>query len=729
MFSFHFTGSLWFLLLLPPGLIILWRQYRGGTASAFSGAARLLFALQAMAMAVLVASLTRPELRVHRVEFHNPAILILRDQSSSFQGGGYLGLGRPYAGFEKDLEGKYAARGFDLNYVDFDESARQAASGNGFREGEIRLTSLAALADFLDSAAVPNLQAAFLFSDGIANLDSGKGSRSWKTPLYPVVFAPDSIAEAQPERVTILEAAGTKRAAQAPAGTRPVEIEAWWRPVGGASGERELVILQGGKSLLTRILPPGKGMSDQEPASAPQAPAAAAPVTGTAGLEGGIRKFRFRADLPIKAGEGPEPLRAVLRPAAAARNFNRFNDTLDVSYSRDRPRRTVHVFRPIRGLDEKGMVDVLSAWEGTRVAFFGIGDSARFSPAAQDQIWVEAGSAPPGSRLHAWLEGARAKVVLYARPGPGRNVRVSGLDAGTWLTYPVSAGIKAGRQAAEAFPADIVRLKAISSAPLAAPDADAGGEVLVEAGDGGRRGMIMGRIPLGPGKQAFFFCLPAIWGALFDPQGDFATRENIAAYIRSAHALADRNEDAARVSFPGRVFDGVPFDLSVSLPHRRKAAGTDIPGGGPYVLGMSGTEFSREWPIDSGGGGGGGEVVIGGVSLPAGDYRLELRSGAETLWRDSLIVAPKAALELARIGFDMDALGEAAARSGGRMVSPGTGGPDPARVSSVLPELEAAQVRAEKTRAVPLYNTLYQLLLVVLLLSLSWVLRKKWDID
>src|SRR5690606_36791366 len=110
--------------------------------------------------------------------------------------------------------------------------------------------------------------------------------------------------EAQPERVTILEAAGTKRAARAPAGTRPVEIEAWWRPVGGTGGERELIIMQGGKPLLTRSLPPGGGIGDQEPASSPQASAAASPGADTAVRKGGIRKFRMRADLPIRAGEG-----------------------------------------------------------------------------------------------------------------------------------------------------------------------------------------------------------------------------------------------------------------------------------------------------------------------------------------------------------------------------------------------------------------------------------------
>lgn len=728
MFSLHLTGSAWFLLLLPPGFFILWRQYRGGTAAAFPGAGRLLFALQAMALAVLVASLTRPEFRVHQVEFHNPAIAILRDQSTSFQGGGYLGLGRRYAGFENALREKYGPLGFDLHFVDFEESAWPAATLREYRKGEVRLTSFAALADFLDSASLPNLQAAFLFSDGIANLDSGRGSRSWKTPLFPVVFPPDSIAEAQPLRVAVSEAERARPAARAPAGMRAVEIEAWWRPVGRSGEDPELIILQGGKNLNSRKLPAG---GDRAPGSDKAArnsrPADASTFESSVPAdEGGIRKYRFAANLPINAREGTEPVRAVLRPAKGILNFNPFNDTLGVSFSRVQALRTIHVFRPVRGLDEKGMLDILSAWEGTRVAFFGMGDSARFAPAAGDQVWVEAGSVVPGGRLHAWLGALRAKVVLYVRPEPGRNLQVPGLGAAPWRAFSPSAGISAASDAAEAFPADILRLKAIASAPLEAPDAATAGDAWVEARESGRRGMVMGRISLGSGKRAFFFCLPAIWESLFDPQGDFATRENIAAFIRSAHALADREDGAVRVSMPGRVFDKVPFNLSISLPRSGDTAGSEISGGDSIVFAITGEGFSREWPLDAGGR---GETGIGKVELPTGAYSLELRSAAKAVWRDSLEVAPRAALELARIGFDMDVLRDAASRSGGRVVSLEADEADAGRVSSELPGLAAAQVRAEKSRTIPLYNTLVQFLLVVLLLSLSWVLRKKWDID
>ena len=57
-----------------------------------------------------------------------------------------------------------------------------------------------------------------------------------------------------------------------------------------------------------------------------------------------------------------------------------------------------------------------------------------------------------------------------------------------------------------------------------------------------------------------------------------------------------------------------------------------------------------------------------GRSLPEGRWILELLRDGRSLWRDSLASAPKASLELARIGFDRQALRELAAQSGGRLI-------------------------------------------------------------
>lgn len=703
MYSLHLTGNPWFLLLILPGLWILRRQYRGvseaGGAGGFPRAAGMLWALQSLALILMAVSLTAPELRRHKVAFHNPAVLILRDQSGSFRNGAYLGLGGRYRDFEAALTRAYGKRKFDVRVIDFAETAwpvsgfpkpgRPGANAD-LSADEVPLTSLAALGDFVDSAAVPNLQAAFLFSDGLANLDSGRASRTWRIPLFPVVFAPDSVAEVQPDRVVL---------SRDEKGGGALGGEAAWTAVGRTGSDPSLTLLQGGKVLLTRNL-------------------------SAAGGEAGKSRFVWNPEKSVL--DGKDPIRAVVKPGGAAADFDPYNDTLDVALAQGRAERNIHVFKPVRSLDEKGMLGVLQAWEGTRVSFFGLEDLGRLALTPKDQVWVEAGVLGSQGRLSAWLQAVPARVVVYSRRDPGRNPQVAGAEM-PWRTFSPAAGIIAGKAAASEFPDEIVRLKSLTAESLDAPEPS--GPALVETLEGGKRGMLMGRIPLGKGKRAFFFCLPAIWGALFDPQADFAARENIAGYVKAAQMLGDRDDGAIRVSRPGRAFAGVPFDVDIQLPGTAQGGGPDSGGrggevtatgpGAPVFSISGGNGYAREWP----------DLYVKNVTLARGMYRLQLKAGKDVLWRDSMTVAPKAALELARIGFDKPSLEDAASRSGGRVLSPQAGTGEAAGVSSMLPSLPDAQIRMEKTTAIRLYNTLAQCLLILILLSLSWLLRKKWDMD
>jgi hypothetical protein len=718
MLSLHITGNPWFLLLIPPGLWILWRQYGGGPGGASApGSRNFLFALQASALILLSVSLTAPELRRHRVAFHNPAVLILRDQSSSFRAGAYLGAGARYREFESALIREYAARKFDVRVIDFAETAwpvsgfaqpgRPAASGldgsapagSGRSHADASLTSLAALADFVDSAAIPNLQGAFLFSDGRSNLDSGRAAPLWKVPLYPVVIQSDSIAEIQPEDVRLSFAAGTG-----------VDVDVAWRPVGRLGQEISLKLLQGKQTVLARRI--------SAPA-APGFPDAAASAGGGSNGYADIRKVRLAWNPDRSVSDGREPLRAVLQPGNPEADFDKYNDTLAATFPQARAERVIHVFRSIRSLDEKGMLGILQAWEGTHVAFFGAEDLRRLAPAPGDQIWVEAAALGAGGLL-TWLRTVPAKVVIYSRPGSARNLQVMGVPDAVWRTYTPAAEVKAGKDAAAAFPSEVARLKSLSPEGMELPEAS--GRAWVEVAEGGKRGMLLGRIDLGRGKRAGYFALPAIWSTLFDSQGDYATRENIAAYVKAAYSLAEVEDGAVKVTYPLRVWQGVPFDLDVHVPGNLAKAG-------PAVFSLSGAGgFFREWSQDGGAVEGVLEIRIKAVTLARGFYRMRLRVGADTLWRDSLEAMPKAALELGRIGFDVAALEDAAARSGGTLLSlsPRTAAPE---VTAMLPRLPAAQIRMEKTASTHLYNTPLQCALVLLLLTLSWLLRKKWDLD
>ncbi len=693
MYSLHLAASPWYLLLIPPGLWILWRQYSGPSGISLGG--KLLFALQAMALVLLAVSLTAPELRRHRVEFHNPSVLVLRDQSGSFRAGATLGLGRAYAEAEQALAEAYGARKFDVRIVDFTAVAWPVAgfAHPGTAPGGMGLTSLAAPADFADSAAIPNLQAVFLFSDGLANLDSARAPRTWRMPIFPVVLAPDSIAEIQPRRVSLDVDVASGRGG----------VEAAWTPVGKSGDDPALRLMQGNRTLLSRKLP----------------------AAGN-GSAGGTRSFRF-AWAPDKAVlASREPLRAILQPSGTGADFDVWNDTLAVSLAQGKAGKHVFVFRPVRSLDEKAMLGILQSLDDARVSFFSAGEALGLAPAPEDQIWIEAGALASQPALTAWLRSQPGKAVVYARAavdgmaygdrGPG-NPKVTGIPEAAWGEYSPAAAIRAGKAAAEAFPDEVARLKAISGAPMLAPPLPPSG-AWVEIGEGAKRGMLMGRLDLGQGKRAFFFALPAIWNPVFDPQGDFAVRENIAAYVKAAFRLADADEGAARVELPVRAIVGVPFTAEARLPEAR-AAGKDA------AFGLAGPGFAREWvrPANAAE----GEWTIKDVVLPVGRFRSWLRAGPDTLWRDTLTCAPAEALEMARLGFDEAGLADLAARSGGAVLRPV--GDLRAQVTSMLPRLPAAQIRMERTLSTRLFNTYPVNLLILAFFALSWYLRKKWDLD
>lgn len=687
MYSLHLTGSPWFLLLIPVGLWILLRAYggRGGGGIGSGRGGRVLFALQAFALVLLALSLTGPELRRHNVRFHNPAILILRDQSASFRAGAVLGLGARYADFQARLAAAYSGRKFDVRVADFAAGA-WPVSGFPHAPGPPAPapgdpTSLGAAADFADTAAIPNLQAVFLFSDGRAVLDSGRSARAWRVPVFPVVFVPDSVAEAQALSVSLDGSAA----------------EVAWEPVGKLAGDPQFRLLRGGRVLLTRKLP----------ASSP------------AGADGS-RTFRFAWSPP--PGDGP--LRAILEPASPSANFDRWNDTVSVAASGSAAARRVYILKPIRSLDERGMVDALRAEGNLNVTFFAAEEAAGLAPSATDEVWVEAG-ALANAKLAAWLGTQAGKTVIYARTGEdgfGRAAAgprtVPGLADAPWPEFTPAAEIKPGKSASDAFPDEVVRLKSLSPDPLRAPAAPARG-TSVEIREGAKRAMLMGRILMGQGKPAFFFCLPAIWGNLFDPQGDFATRENIGAYVRAAYAMAGQAENAARVSLPRRAIAGIPFDAEIDLPEA--SAGQAAPGAAAF--GAAGPGGPREW-VKPAAAGNAPDWTAKAIVLPAGRYRLWVRVGSDTLWRDSLAALPQEALELARLGFDAGSLADLAARSGGAVLRPAG-----SEVTSLLPPLPDAQMRMDRTVAIRLYNTLPIALLVLALLSASWALRKKWDFD
>ncbi len=709
MLSLHFNGSLWFLLLLPPGVFFLWRQYATGIVR--SGPALggwILFALQTLALVLLTLSLTAPELRRHRVEFHPPVILVVRDQSGSFQNGHFLGLNGAYTSFEQSLIQFYKNREFEIRFADFNKgvwpsraSESQSVSHPKSYQGNVplELTSLSSVADFVDSMSIPNLQAIFLFSDGRANLDSGRASRSWSAPVYPVIFPTDSSGEVQPENVRITWDSGGKAS----------QVLVQYKVLSRLAGAPTLRIVQDGKIMVTRKLPPGIGA-----------------IT-----------TRFDWSPEKTFGEEGAAFKAILQPERLELNLDHYNDTLPILFPQGRLRKRIFVARPLRSLDEKGLFEILSESQSHDLIFFSMEEFPGMRVTSKDQIWIESGLFPQAGKELGALQQSPGKVVVYSRISEIKNQRRPAFLDGNWNAFSPASEIKVARSVSEQFPDEILSLKAVSPKGVKAPALNQGLTALVEVSEGDHRGLLVGKLSLGGGKGALFLILPDIWNFFFDPQADFGPRSNITAYIKFARNLADRQDNTIRISKPNRAYESVPFDIAYHLPDSlsigHRAANRDDSTLKLWIAGSNGTRTgskgTRILPLVQAGHE--EDPVWKSIILDPGQYEITLQKGSQKLRSDSLEVAPKIVLELAKIGFDETTLNELASRSGGRLISQAkyTVALDTNAVSSVLPSLPAAETRVEKTKSIRLFNTIPLFFFILLPLALAWLMRKKWDFD
>ncbi len=667
----------------------------------------MLFWLQLLALALLTLSLTAPELHQTQVQFHNPTILILRDQSTSFRNGEYLGLSKKYDRIEETLQETYRNRKFDIRVVDFNEwawpvanSTTSTLSSGSIPESSLTgvLTSLSAAAAFVDSSAIPNLQGVFLFSDGRSNFNPGKVAYPWAVPLFPVVFDADSIQEVQTEKMSI---------ALHPSGKSANGV-LHYRSVGSNSDAPTLDLFQLGKPLFHMKLP----------------------------QVAGSQIYRFNMAWDNANFASASEVQAIVQPGNSKANFDLYNDTTAVNISNGQNLSHLYIYKPIRSLDEKGMLDILSNSDSVPIVFFGRDEWSTLKINARDQVWIETETLVQRSGLLKFLESCPAKVVLYSRPGTDLS-RTSHWPLGTGQNFSPAAEIQVSQQASEQFPDEIVHLKDLTGMSLLAPivsgASGASGKLQTMVGlrEAGKQGMLVGRTALSERKRALVFLLPKIWDELFDPQADFATHINISAYIHAVRALANLDEGAIRVSCPSRAFHMVPFDLEFLMPESWSPVPNSTGSAAKALqLNVVSTASKRAFPMATNENG--RKLNLHGLSLPEGKYSLVLAEGENILWKDSIDVAPRIALELANIGFDESALAEAAAQSGGRILLPETSKAPSihsAKVTSLLPDLPSAQTRMEKTKTFRLYNSVPAFLAVFLLLSIAWLLRKKWDLD
>ncbi len=344
-------------------------------------------------------------------------------------------------------------------------------------------------AKFPDSLEVPNLQAIFLWSDGRFP------ARGWPALVYPVIGRAGAFSEVQGESVVVDSVSEDSGA----------EASVEWRSL-GSGGAARLEVQAGGKTLWRERLP----NSGTPPGTLLR------------------RVFKLSPRMSAEISGSQSPL-ALIRPEADSANVFSANDTLDIRLAgRARAR---HFFaRPLRSLEERGLVDALLAAESLAVSAV----SASAAPGLQpgDVIWARASSAvfaPHG-----------ATVVSYSFPQEGGGSRA----------FSSEARVAWGETAVPFLPAGVLRLGDLGEGLWVLDKPDSMTETLAWAEEGGRKGALLSR--KGTGETFVFkFASPRLWASAFRPDADDRVRALQRRWVQGVGNLAHHQAASVKGALAG----------------------------------------------------------------------------------------------------------------------------------------------------------------------------------
>jgi len=449
------------------------------------------------------------------------------DRSQSYAGGdaAWLRSGEGVRRQNSLLRRYYSDQGFQIHTVDFGEFA--CASGNRADLGV--LTRLSALQKYLDSAAIPNLQGIFLWSDGRFNLDTvGSSSSGWSVPIFPVLTEGAGSGEVQGE---VLQLDFT----QPDSG---VKGSLTWNCLRPGPCRANLELQAGGSKIWSGMVS-GESMGN------------GGFITNRIPLPRGLR---LDADLNWSA---------ALRPEKSGDNSVPWNDSIRVRVLGGRKLRNLFV-RPIRSLEERGLMDAIRNGDSLDAAAMAP-ESLETASRNGDVIWLPRNG---GARMNGIASRADARgvpVVFYsfaANHPAGGPSGFSSEAKSVWV------------QAGEAWlPGGVARLADLGGTVWDLPAPDTGKGRLVWVEEKGRTGQLLSA--RANGIRVWDAILPGFWSTGFQPEADFRIRSNQHEWVQGIANWIRTGEEKIRKVGP--VLSGVhsranPAGVELAL------LGTDVQG-------------------------------------------------------------------------------------------------------------------------------------------------------
>lgn len=500
MFSIHFTHPLGYLLLIPIGAFILWRQYRFPFHELPSPFAKpILFTLQFLALILLVINLLGIQVRRHQTVFLPPTIVVLRDQSGSFQNGKYLGIEKAYHEFENKIYEYARSNQFKLQVIDYIPEVK----------------------DYLNLArAIPNLKAIFLFTDGRFKSDSLKQFLSWPGPVYPVVLDSNVRTEINAD------------AAMLNLKSTPGELDIRYQALGSVKNGARVKIVKAGKIIFEEKIE----LSEMS----------------------GVHHLKWLSEKTVVKNNDSTVV--VITPGDAKENFNPYNDSVPLNVVGAQNLNSLYLIKPVSSLDEKSMVDILGASVETQIKFISLMELESLNLNTGDQIWMELSSLEELTltqlqKFLALIKSTPAKLVFYlaSKKSPGLfyqkifpNIHLS------WIQFSPNAdmNVRNNSHLTSTFPDEVIKMNNLAHSPISAIKLDSTIEPFVEIRENSERGAFIGRINLFADKKALLFSLPPIWSELFKADVDYPMHQNIVAFIQSIYNYAEKELGTVAATVP-----------------------------------------------------------------------------------------------------------------------------------------------------------------------------------
>ncbi len=684
MYSIEFSGSYLYLLIIIPGIWILWFQIprsKSDLANSHEYARGWVSVLQIVALLLLVLTLLEPLLVTKTKTYNEPLILLIHDKSSSYQAGRSLKIGGKSLIFSKTIKRHYQEKGFTVRDLFFNEKvwSPEHEYMHGSTE-DVSLTNFSSLFNYItDSLSANNLQAVFLFTDGHNN--EGLVDKQLQIPqvkVFPIVFDIDSINDIQLDSVVV-------SSVNTPYGIATSQV--YGQFIGARNKSISISYLKNNVPFYTHTI---EHFSDSASYSS--------------------RYFSFRFTTPgIDKQQMKVGITAVVNNGL--HNMNTYNDTVVVKFSAFGTMPKIVFVKPLRLLDEKWMVECLSQLDSINVVFSWAKDLKKVNFNSGDQLWVSADNFSTDYHIYESLNIGNIMPVVYF------NSQVNRLKPNLPLqNISIQGEAHVEKRAGQYFNFKQTSLSNLTSSELKLPQRDDTASCLVSAHENKKYGCLFMKTKL-KGTPVYATFLRDFWQNMFNHDNNASIQRTIGAFWQGIAKYVKTESEDFTFSFPESIYDNRRFKVSAVIK-----MGENSP---EAVLHIRNGGFFQELTLAKSKGLSSSRVLFSTqIAISMGKYGADLIVGNDTLWSDSVTVHNRASLENSKIGYNLSFLNKLAEVTKGCILNA-----DIKRPLLDYPDFSSGHIMETKEEKKPLYNKKLGFFLILGLLSISWITRKWMQID